>query len=153
MSKITTFITFDGHGKEAIDLYTAIFKNSKILSVMTHPETGTLLHATFTLDGQHFMAMDGGEHFTFTDGFSLFIDCKTQEEIDYYWEKLTADGGAPGKCGWLKDKFGVSWQVVPEALGQLMTDPNPTKAQSVMEAMLKMGKINIAGLQAAYDNA
>ena len=109
----------------------------------------TGLHASFTLDGQEFMAMDGGDYFSFAHGTSLFVACEDQAEVDYYWEKLTADGGEPGKCGWLTDKFGVSWQIIPNALGRLMQQSDPAKADKVRQAMLQMGKIDIAGLEQA----
>jgi predicted 3-demethylubiquinone-9 3-methyltransferase (glyoxalase superfamily) len=150
--RITTFLTFESKGKEAVDFYVSVFKNSHINSSMVMPGSDQLLHASFTLDGQDFMAMDGGDHFKFEDGFSLFITCQDQEEVDYYWEKLTADGGAPGQCGWLKDKYGVSWQVVPTALGELMSNPDQAAAGRVMQAMLGMGKIKVAELEAAANN-
>jgi predicted 3-demethylubiquinone-9 3-methyltransferase (glyoxalase superfamily) len=149
--RITTFLTFESKGKEAVDFYISVFKNSELHSSMVMPGTGQLLHASFTLDGQYFMAMDGGSTFKFSQGISLFVTCEGQEEVDYYWEKLTADSGEPGPCGWLTDKFGVSWQIIPTALGQYMQDPDQEKAGRVMQAMLKMGKIDIAGLKAAYD--
>jgi predicted 3-demethylubiquinone-9 3-methyltransferase (glyoxalase superfamily) len=151
VQKIIPFITFESRGKEAVDFYTSIFKDSKVNTLMAHPETGVLLHASFELDGQEFMAMDGGDHFTFADGVSLFVNCETQEDVDYYWDKLSSEGGEPGQCGWLKDTFGLSWQIVPKQLGELMSDPDPAKAKRVMDAMLKMTKIDIAGLQRAHD--
>src|SRR6266550_823584 len=150
MQKITTFLTFESKGKEAVDFYLSIFKNSKVNSIMVMPDSGVLLHASFTLDGVEFMAMDGGEHFKFEEGTSLFVTCDGQEEVDYFWEKLS-EGGEPGQCGWLTDKFGVSWQIIPTALGELMQDPDPAKSQRVMQAMLKMGKIDVAGLKQAYN--
>jgi len=150
MQKITTFLTFESRGKEAVDFYMSVFKNSKLTSGMTAPGSDHLLYAAFTLDGQDFMAMDGGAHFSFAQGTSLFVTCEDQAEVDYYWEKL-GEGGETGQCGWLTDKFGVSWQIIPKALGQLMSDPDPTKSQRVREAMLKMTKIDVAGLQQAYD--
>jgi predicted 3-demethylubiquinone-9 3-methyltransferase (glyoxalase superfamily) len=150
MQRITTFLTFKENGKQAVEFYASIFKNSSINSSMTMPGSDQLLHAAFTLDGQEFMAMDGGEQFSFAQGTSLFVTCENQEEVDYYWDRL-GEGGEPGPCGWLTDKFGVSWQIVPTALGQLMSDPDPEKAQRTMQAMLQMGKIDIAGLQAAHD--
>lgn len=150
MQKITTFLTFDNRGKEAVDFYVSVFKNSRINSIMATPDTNKLLHAAFTLDGQEFMAMDGGPHFKFEQGTSLFVTCEDQEEVDYFWEKLS-EGGQPGQCGWLTDKFGVSWQIVPKALGELMQDPDPAKSQKVMQAMLQMGKIDIEGLKKAHD--
>ncbi|MDB5171068.1 MAG: hypothetical protein JWO35_762 [Candidatus Saccharibacteria bacterium] len=151
MQGITTFLTFQSRGKEAVELYVSIFKNSKINSSMVMPGGDQLLHASFTLDGKEFMAMDGGPTFEFGEGTSLFVTCDTQEEVDYLWDELTADGGAPGRCGWLKDKFGVSWQIIPTALGKLMSDPDPEKSQRVMQAMLKMNKIDIKGLEQAYE--
>lgn len=115
------------------------------------PGSDQLLHASFSLDGQEFMAMDAGPTFSFADGISLFVTCADQQEVDYFWEQLTADGGEAGQCGWLKDKFGVSWQVIPSALGQLMSDPDQEKSGRVMQAMLKMNKIIVADLQKAYD--
>jgi predicted 3-demethylubiquinone-9 3-methyltransferase (glyoxalase superfamily) len=150
MQKITTFLTFESKGKEAVDFYLSIFENSKLNSMMVMPGGDSLLHASFTLDGQDFMAMDAGPSFKFEQGFSLFVACKTQEEVDYYWDKLGA-GGEYQPCGWLKDKFGVSWQIIPDALGELMQDPDPAKAQRVMQAMLQMSKIDIKGLQDAYN--
>jgi predicted 3-demethylubiquinone-9 3-methyltransferase (glyoxalase superfamily) len=151
MQRITPFLTFEKDGKKAVEFYTSIFKNSSIDHAMTMPGSDQLLHAGFTLDGQDMMAMDGGDHFKFEDGTSLFVACADQEEVDYYWEKLTADGGEPGQCGWLKDKFGVSWQVIPERMGELMGDPDPVKAGRTMQAMLKMHKIDLAELEAAHD--
>lgn len=153
MQKITTFLTFESRGKEAVDFYVSIFKNSKVNGIMVMPDSNQLLYASFTLDGQEFMAMDGGSYFTFAQGTSLFVTCETQEEVDYLWEKLATDGGEPGQCGWLIDKFGVSWQIIPTALGQLMQDSDPAKAQRVRQAMLKMGKIEIEGLKQAHEQA
>lgn len=109
--------------------------------------------AVFQLEGQRFMALNGGPHHKFTEAISLYVDCKTQAEVDALWGKLTADGGEPGPCGWLKDKYGLSWQIIPSALGELMSTPDPAKAQRVMQAMLQMSKIEVAKLQAAYDEA
>jgi predicted 3-demethylubiquinone-9 3-methyltransferase (glyoxalase superfamily) len=150
MQKITTFLTFENRGKEAVDFYTSIFKNSKLNSIMTMPGGDMLLHASFSLDGQEFMAMDGGETFSFAQGTSLFVACDGQEEVDYYWDKL-GEGGEYLPCGWLKDQFGVSWQIIPSKLGELMQDEDPAKAQRVMQAMLQMSKIDVAELQRAYD--
>jgi predicted 3-demethylubiquinone-9 3-methyltransferase (glyoxalase superfamily) len=151
MQKITTFLTFEKDGKQAVDFYVSTFKNSQINSSMVMPGSDMLLHASFTLDGADFMAMDGGPTFKFEHGVSLFVTCQDQAEVDYYWEKLTSDGGEPGQCGWLKDKFGISWQIIPKQLGELMSDPDQEKAGRVMQAMLKMTKIDVAGLQVAYD--
>ena len=149
MKSITTFLTFEKDGKQAVDFYVSVFKNSHINSMMTMPDGNQLIHASFSLNGQDFMAMDGGAYFTFTDGISLFISCKDQAEVDYYWDKLS-QGGKPGQCGWLKDKYGVSWQIIPKALGELMSDPDPVKSSRVRTAMLAMNKIEVAKLEQAY---
>lgn len=150
MQKITTFLTFESRGLEAANFYVSIFKNSKLDNTMVVPGSDTLLFADFTLDGQKFMAMDGGLHFKFEQGISLFVTCDTQLEVDYFWDKLGA-GGEYLQCGWLKDKFGISWQIVPTALGKLMGDADPKKAKNVMDAMLQMNKIDIEGLKRAHE--
>lgn len=156
MQKITPFLWFDGNAEEAVNLYTSIFKNSKIEALTRYgaggpgPE-GTVMTATFQLDGQKFMALNGGPHYTFSPAISFVINCETQEEVDWFWEKLTEGGGEAVQCGWLRDKFGVSWQVVPTVLGELMTDKDAQKAQRVLEAMLQMVKIDIATLKRAYE--
>ncbi|MGQ0602504.1 MAG: VOC family protein [Anaerolineales bacterium] len=152
--KITTFLTYDNQAEEAMNLYVSVFKNSRIVSVSRYGEggpmpAGTVMSGTFVLDGQEFMTLNGGPHFKFEQGFSLFVNCETQAEVDELWEKLS-EGGEKGPCGWLKDKFGVSWQIIPTALGQLLGDPDPQKAQRVMQAMLKMSKIDIAALKRAH---
>ncbi len=154
MQKITTFMAFQDRAEEAVNLYVSVFKNSKITSlVRTGGEepgaNGSLLHATFQLEGQEFMAIDGGPYFSFAQGISLFVDCHSQEEVDELWEKLS-EGGEKGQCGWLKDRFGVSWQIIPSALGEMMQDKDPEKAKRVMDAMLKMNKIDIRALKNAY---
>ena len=154
-NRITTFLTFDGRAEEAVAFYTSIFDNSRILDSTRYGDAGpepkgSFISATFELDGQEFIALNGGPSFSFSQGISLFVSCETQEEVDTYWEKLS-EGGEPGPCGWLTDKFGVSWQVVPRALGELLGDPDPQKSARVMEAMLQMGKIEIEGLRRAYD--
>jgi len=154
--KITTFLTFDNRAEEAVNLYVSTFKNSRIVSLVRGDEDsavgkGKLLNATFELDGQPFMAMDGGPYFSFAQGTSLFVNCETQEEVDELWEKLTAGGGAPSQCGWLKDKFGLSWQIVPNALVQYLGGADRAGAQRAMQAMLQMGKLDIAGLKNAYE--
>jgi predicted 3-demethylubiquinone-9 3-methyltransferase (glyoxalase superfamily) len=154
--KITTFLTYDGQAEEAVALYTAIFPNSKVTSERRYGEAGpgekgSLMTATFELDGQEFMALNGGPSFTFAQGFSLFVDCETQEEVDQLWEKLS-EGGEKGQCGWLTDKFGVSWQIIPRALGELLGHEDPEKANRVMQAMLKMSKIEIDGLRKAVES-
>ena len=151
--KITTFLTYDGQAEEAMNLYTSVIPNSRITSTRYYGEAGpgeagSLMTGTFELDGQEFMALNGGSSFTFGQGFSLFVSCETQEEVDDLWEKLS-EGGEKGPCGWLTDKFGVSWQIIPTALGELLGDPDREKANRVMNAMLKMTKIEIAELQKA----
>ena len=155
MQKITPYLWFDGQAEEAANFYTSIFKNSKILTISRYPEgapglAGKVMIATFELDGQEFTALNGGPQYKFTEAISFLVNCRTQKEVDDLWEKLTANGGEEGPCGWLKDKFGVSWQIIPTALGEMLSDPNPSKAQRVMEAMLKMKKIEIPVLQQAY---
>ncbi|GAB4015997.1 VOC family protein [Spirosoma koreense] len=153
MQKITTFLTFDNQAEEAANLYTSIFKHSKINRISRYGDAGPasaspVISVTFELDGQEFMALNGGPHFRFAEGISLFVSCETQEEVDMFWEKLSA-GGEPGRCGWLKDKFGVSWQIVPTALGRLLGDKDPGKARRVMEAMMQMNKFDIRALEQA----
>jgi predicted 3-demethylubiquinone-9 3-methyltransferase (glyoxalase superfamily) len=155
MQKITTYLTFAERGEEAVNFYVALFKNAKINNIVRYGDggpfpAGSLLNASFDLEGQQFMAMDAGPHFQFAEGISLFVDCKTQEEVDRLYDGLS-EGGEKQPCGWVKDRFGVSWQIVPSVLGQLMGDPDRAKAQRVMEAMLKMHKMDIAALQRASD--
>ena len=155
MSRITPFLTFNDQAEEAVNLYVSLFKNSRILSINRFGDgapmsAGTVMTVSFVLDGQEFTALNGGPHFTFTDGFSLFVSCEAQAEVDELWEKLSA-GGEKGQCGWLKDKFGVSWQIIPTALGQMLQDKDPRKSQNVMQAMLQMTKIDIETLRRAYE--
>ena len=155
MQTITPFLWFDTQAEEAMNFYVSIFKNSKVLSCSRYGDAGpglkgSVMVAKFELDGQVFMALNGGPHFKFTEAISLLVNCETQLEIDELWEKLLADGGQPSQCGWLKDKFGLSWQVTPPILGELMQDKDPEKSKRVMEAMLKMTKIDIAALKRAY---
>jgi len=156
MQKITPFLWFDNNAEEALDFYTSIFKNSKIVNTNRYGKVGpgpegTLMTATFQLEGQEFMVLNGGPIFKFTEAISLFVKCETQEEVDEFWEKLTAGGGQESQCGWLKDKFGLSWQIIPTTLGKLLGDKDPAKAGRVMQAMLQMKKIDIKKLQEAYD--
>jgi predicted 3-demethylubiquinone-9 3-methyltransferase (glyoxalase superfamily) len=158
MQKITTFLTYDDQAEEAVQLYTSVFPNSRIVDTRRYAETGpgepgSVMTISFELEGQPYIALNGGSSFTFAQGISLFVNCETQEEVDRLWEGLTAGGGKPGPCGWLTDRFGVSWQIVPRVLSELLGDPDPRKAQAVMNAMLQMGKIEIAGLQEAYEAA
>jgi predicted 3-demethylubiquinone-9 3-methyltransferase (glyoxalase superfamily) len=149
MKKITPFLWFDDQAEEAMNFYVSIFKNSKILSVSPGPN-GKAFTVSAELDGQEITALNAGPEFKFTEAISFFVNCENQAEVDELWEKLTA-GGEESQCGWLKDKYGLSWQIVPTALGRLLGDPDPVKAQRVMQAMLKMKKIEIAGLQRAYE--
>ena len=144
MQKITTFLWFNTQAEEAANFYVSIFKNSKVLSV--NPMT-----VTFQLEGQTFYALNGGPQFTFTEAISLFVDCETQAEVDELWTKLTAAGGSESQCGWLKDKYGLSWQIIPRALGRMLTDKDRAKADRALQAMLKMKKIDIARLTAAFE--
>jgi predicted 3-demethylubiquinone-9 3-methyltransferase (glyoxalase superfamily) len=155
MSKITTFLTYSHGAEEAAKLYVSTFKNSKITRTSHYPDVpvaptkGGVMTVEFVLDGQPFIALNGGSHFKFSEGISLSVECETQDEIDTYSRKLTEGGGEQGPCGWLKDRFGVSWQINPRRLGELVSDPDAAKAKRVMEAMLKMTKIDIAALEKA----
>ena len=153
MKKITPFLWFNDNAEEAMDFYISIFKNSKILSISRYNDAGpgpkgTVMVGTFELDGERFIALNGGPQFKFTEAISFSVDCETQEEIDYFWEKLS-EGGQKSQCGWLKDKFGLSWQVVPSKMGELMNSKEPGKSQRVMQEMLKMSKLDIKKLQEA----
>lgn len=150
MQKITTFLWFDGRADEAMKFYVSIFKNSKIVSTMPGPD-GKVLTGTFQLEGQQFMALNGGPKYKFTEAISLFVSCDTQAEVDDLWNKLTAGGGAESQCGWLKDKFGLSWQIIPTVLGRLFGDTDRVKANRAIQAMLQMKKLDIAKLQQAFD--
>ena len=154
MPKISPFLWFDTQAEEAANFYTSIFKNSKILKVTRYGDAGPgpkggVMTVVFNLDGQEFTALNGGPHFKFTEAISFIVNCRTQEEVDTYWEKLV-EGGKESRCGWLVDKFGLSWQIIPAALGEMLGDPDPAKAKRVMEAMLKMKKIDTVGLKKAY---
>jgi predicted 3-demethylubiquinone-9 3-methyltransferase (glyoxalase superfamily) len=154
MRGITPFLWFDGKAEEAAKFYTSVFKNSKLGKLSRYGEEGpgpkgTVMTATFEVAGQEFIALNGGPLFKFTPAISFVVNCENQQEVDELWEKLSV-GGATQQCGWLTDKYGVSWQIVPTILGQLLQDPNPAKASSVMKAMLQMNKLDIAGLERAY---
>ena len=154
MPKITPFLWFDNSAEQAAQFYTSIFRNSKILQTSRYPEgapgpKGSVMTVKFELNGQEFIALNGGPHFKFNEAISFVVDCETQKEIDEYWEKLTSGGGKEVQCGWLKDKYGLSWQIVPAALGQLMADKDPKKAKRVMQAMMKMVKLDIEALKKA----
>ena len=155
MQKITPFLWFDDKAEEAMNFYVSIFNNSKRGRISRYGEAGpgpkgTVMVATFQLEGQEFIALNGGPHFKFTEAISLVVNCETQDEVDAFWEKLS-EGGAKGQCGWLKDKYGLSWQIVPTVLGELMSDPDPEKSKRVMNAMLQMKKLDISSLKRAYD--
>lgn len=154
MQKITPFLWFDDKAEEAANFYVSIFKNSKIETVSRYGDAGpgpkgSVMIVQFQLEGQRFTALNGGPIFHFTPAISLLVDCQTQEEVDDLWQKLSA-GGRPDRCGWLQDKFGLSWQIIPSALGKLMSDPDPEKSNRVMQAMLQMDKIDIKRLEQAY---
>ena len=156
MQKITTYLWFDDDAEEAMKFYISLFKNSKILSTSRYPEgspgkPGTLMTGSFQLEGQEFMALNGGPQFPFTEAISLLVNCETQQEVDELWAKLTADGGQESQCGWLKDKFGVSWQIIPKQLVQMIGDKDPVKSKRAVDAMLKMKKIDIKALERARD--
>lgn len=155
MQKITPFLWFDGKAEEAMNFYTSIFKNSKTGSITRYGEgapvpAGAIISASFQLDGQDFIALNGGPMFTFSPAISLFVNCETQEEVDELWEKLS-EGGEKQRCGWLKDKYGVSWQIIPSALGEMLQDKDAEKSKKVMKAMLQMDKIDIKSLKQAYE--
>jgi predicted 3-demethylubiquinone-9 3-methyltransferase (glyoxalase superfamily) len=155
MQKITPFLWFDGKAEEAMNFYTAIFRNSKIGRVTRYGETGpgqkgTVMSATFQLDGQEFIALNGGPMFTFSPAISFFVNCETQAEVDDLWDKLS-EGGEKQRCGWLKDKYGLSWQIIPSTLGEMLQDKDAEKSKRVMSAMLQMNKIEIKSLKQAYE--
>ncbi len=151
MPTITPFLWFDQHAEEAMHLYVSIFKNSKVIGVQR--AQGRVMSVQFELEGQRFLGLNGGPLFTFNEAISFFVGCETQQEIDELWAKLVADGGQPSRCGWLKDKYGLSWQIVPNALTRMLGDADPAKAKRVMDAMLQMVKLDVKTLQAAHDGA
>jgi predicted 3-demethylubiquinone-9 3-methyltransferase (glyoxalase superfamily) len=155
MQKITPYLWFDNQAEEAANYYVSIFKNSKIVNIARYGEAGpgpagTVLTVAFELEGQDFVALNGGPQFTFSPAISFFVNCETQDEVDELWEKLS-EGGAAEQCGWLKDKYGVSWQIIPAVLIEMLNDPDPEKSPRVMKAMLQMDKIDIDGLKQAYE--
>jgi predicted 3-demethylubiquinone-9 3-methyltransferase (glyoxalase superfamily) len=158
MKKITPFLWFNNNAEEAMNFYLKLFPDSKINSIYKFPDDmgghaseGKVMNGSFTLGGHEYIFMDGGSEFPFTEAFSLSVDCEDQAEVDRLWNALTVDGGEESQCGWLKDKFGLSWQIIPKQLGELMGDSDPEKSQRVTQAMLKMKKIIVADLQKAYD--
>lgn len=146
MQKISPFLWFDNQAAEAAEFYTSIFKDSKIISKSPAPD-GSFMSVTFELEGVEFMALNAGPQFKFNESISFFVRCEDQEEVDYYWEKLTAGGGKESQCGWLKDKYGLSWQIIPDALDELLSDPDHEKSNYALQAMLKMKKIIVKDLQ------
>jgi len=149
MPTVTPLLWFDTQAEEAMTFYVSIFKHSKVISV--NRAQGKVMSVRFELEGQEFIALNAGPQFTFTEAVSFFVGCETQEEIDELWQKLTADGGAPSRCGWLKDKFGLSWQIIPNALGRMLSDKDAATSKRVMDAMLQMEKLDLKRLQQAYD--
>ncbi|MCU1506621.1 MAG: hypothetical protein QOG18_130 [Microbacteriaceae bacterium] len=157
MQKISPFLWFDHQAEEAANFYVSVFENSRVVNVSRYGEgapapAGSAMSVSFVLEGLEFQALNAGPQYTFTEAISFLVDVGTQDEIDRLWDALTSDGGEPGQCGWLKDRFGLSWQIVPPILGQLLSDPDPAKAGRVMQAMLSMNKLDIAELQAAHDS-
>lgn len=157
MQKIVTFLWFDNQAEEAANLYVSVFKNSKIGTVRRYGKAGpgpegSVMTVSFRLEGQEFYALNAGPHFKFTPAISLFVNCESQEEVDELWDRLSA-GGRKDRCGWLQDKYGLSWQIIPTALGKLMSDPDPEKSLRVMKAMLQMDKIDINRLEEAHKAA
>jgi predicted 3-demethylubiquinone-9 3-methyltransferase (glyoxalase superfamily) len=150
MKKITPFLWFDTQAEEAMNFYVSVFENSKVNSISRGPD-GSAFIVAFELEGQAFMGLNAGPQFKFNESVSMYVHCEDQAEVDYFWAKLTADGGEESMCGWLKDKYGLSWQIIPKQLGELMGSPDPEKSKRVTEAMLKMQKIDIAGLERAYN--
>ena len=151
MPTITPFLWFDTQAEEAMNFYASVFERSRVISV--NRAGGKVMTVEFELEGQKFMALNAGPAFTFNESISFFVGCETQQEIDGYWDKLTADGGAPGRCGWLKDKYGVSWQIVPKALGRLLGGNDGAKSKRAMDALMQMNKLDVNALQRAYDGA
>ena len=149
MPTIAPFLWFDSQAEEAMNFYTSIFKNSKVVAV--HRAGDRVMSVTFEVEGQRVMGLNGGAMYKLNEAFSFFVSVETQAEVDEYWAKLTADGGEPGRCGWLKDRFGVSWQIIPSALGRLLGSSVPEKARRAGQAMMQMGKIDIEALQRAHD--
>jgi predicted 3-demethylubiquinone-9 3-methyltransferase (glyoxalase superfamily) len=156
MQKITPYLWFDSHAEEAATFYTSLFDNSRITNIARFNEggpgiPGSAMNVNFVLDGQEFIALNGGPQFQFTEAISMFVNCRDQDEVNRLWDALTADGGEPGPCGWLKDKYGLSWQIIPAQMMELIGGPDPEAAGRAMQAMLQMQKIDVAALQRAYD--
>lgn len=156
LQKITPFLWFDTQAEEAANYYVSIFKNSKVTTITRVGDhgpgpKGSVMTVAFQIEGVEFVALNGGSMFKFSEAVSFLVSCETQQEIDHYWDKLTADGGQPIQCGWLKDKYGLAWQIVPSAFFPMITDPDPAKRERVMQAMMQMVKFDLAGLQAAFE--
>ncbi len=155
MTTVTPFLWFDGQAEEAAEFYASVFANSRIVNVARYPEgtraqAGSVMTASFEIEGQKFIGLNGGPHFKFTEAVSFMVNCDSQEEADELWDKLTADGGEESQCGWLKDKFGLSWQIVPKGLHDLIGDPDPEKAKRATEAMMQMRRIDLAEIRRAH---
>jgi len=155
MQKITPYLWYDNQAEEAVNYYTALFKNSRILSVSRYGDAGpgpagSVMTIAFQLDGQEFVALNGGPQYKFTEAISLFVNCETQEEVDRLWEKLS-DGGEEGPCGWLKDRYGLSWQIIPAGLVEMLSSPDAEKSQRAMQAMFTMKKIDLAKIRQAFE--
>jgi len=153
VSKVTPFLMFNDQLEAAIALYTATFPDSEVRSMARAGHGGPVTSAEFVIGGQRFMGFNGGPHFTFSGGFSLFVDCVDQAEVDTYWDRLVQAGATPVQCGWIRDRFGLSWQIVPRRFVELIADPDPARVQAVMEAMMTMTKLDVAALEAAYRGA
>lgn len=153
MKKITPFLMFSDRLDEAIEFYTSTFPDSEVTHLSKSGEDGPVQSAEFVIGGQAFKAFNGGPHFSFSEGFSLFVDCEDQEEVDEYWDRFVAAGGTPVQCGWIRDPFGLSWQIVPRRFVELIADRDPKRVQAVMDAMLAMVKLDVAALERAYDEA
>ena len=158
MQKITPFLWFDTQAEEAATFYVSLFDDAEITNIARYPEgapgePGAVMTVAFTLAGQEFTALNGGPVFDFTEAVSFYVHCKDQDEVDQFWSRLTADGGEPGQCGWLKDRFGLSWQIVPDRLTELLSDPDPARSQAAMQAMLQMSKIDIKVMEDAANAA
>ena len=151
MPTVTPFLWFDNQAEDAMNFYASIFPRSRVITV--NRVQGKAMSVEFELEGQRFMALNAGPHYRFNEAVSFFVGCETQQEVDTFWEKLTADGGEPGRCGWLKDKFGLSWQIIPNALGRLMNSGDPVRSNRVMDAMLQMSKLDVQRLQQAFYGA
>jgi predicted 3-demethylubiquinone-9 3-methyltransferase (glyoxalase superfamily) len=153
MTKVTPFLMFNDQLEAAVKFYTATFPDSEIKNVARSGKDGPIISAEFVIGGQSFMGYNGGPHFSFSEGFSLFVDCKDQDEVDEYWDKLVRAGARPSRCGWITDQFGLSWQIVPRRFIELIRDKDPKKVKAVIDAMMKMAKLDVAVLERAYAEA